>query len=937
MPRLGLTLASLLLVIVPAFAQRPASPPPPAKYEVKLRYRVPTARDLHVAAYDKLVADLKSLGFEFQPPLDELPETDREDPGKNYLQGLLPSKNLRQLLVTPWVANIQIAPEGLKLPEERDQPVRVRLELAGDMFTKEQKDLSDQTRALLELIGFREATGYDTRGLSGRPYTRLEGAVPVGTLEVLLKDLRTQLGGWFQPRFVIDELPYPLRDWNPVRLVEILDDPQPLENVKEAIPPGVSLSRLGNFSEVRVDAPTSKVSPDLWADMQDAAKKDAIVRVQVILVGSPAADDVKRMLGNAAPTFEIDGILGNTAAGLIPAGDIAALAALDRVSVVRRPHVTLPDVAPATKSPVDVKGVLAHTGVQALHDAGHRGKGVRIAVLDRDFRRWENLVGEGKLPKSTRLVDLTPEGNSAIEPLPQLAGDAAGHGALAAVAAAQGAPEADIVLIRIDPTDPYQLREIAGYLKGERLSNAMIRRFDELQLARADLIAKRRVLAAERQSLLSRFPDEAELDQEDEFSFLGPAFGWVFSERDWHRQKMAHQEKLEAALARREARYQKLIDDVRSLGGIDVLVNPYTWNQGFPLGGASPLTRWFEKHGHEGPIMLQSAGNLRGQTWTALYRDADGNGVMEFAPADVPLPKGRWSRELNFLAWEPYSVEGGRVAEIPEKTRLRLAMQWREPHEPEYFGSAGDDPYRRPLQNLRLVLLRQRDPLAKTLPADSFEVVAKSNPFPERILHEPNGSVYEHVLDATLDKAGVYAVRVERQQDHVWVIENLDNRDVRPTFELKTGLNPTGLRPAGAPALKEIEKHWEFRPRLYVEAIDPESRMVGRPVFADFATDRGTLGIPGDSRGVFTVTSTDLAQKTQPYGAVGTPAYLDLAKRQLLFVPDRVGEGAGAAFGTPLATSFTAGMAASLLSSGMPHEQVRSLLHQHQGFALRTP
>ncbi len=942
MLRFGLTLASFILTGLPAFAQvapgpvRPASPPLPDKYIVTLRYRIPHARNLHVAAYDKLVADLQKLNFDFLPPLDETPETDREDTGKNSLKGVLPSQHVGQLLLNSSIANIMIVPVEVKLPEQPDAAVRVRLELAGNLETKEQKDLSDQTRVMLELLGFREASGYDNRGVSGRPYTRLVGQVPVKTLELLLKDLRTQPAGWFESRFVLEKLPAPLRDVNPIHLVEVLNDPEPLEPVKDAIPPGVMLSRVGDFWSVKTDPPASKISPDLWDVMQDAAKKNEFVTVQVLFAGEPTVDEIRRDLGDGVPTFQLEGQLGNTALGKIPAGQIVKLASLPRVNVVRRPHVTLPDVYPGSKTPLELKAVLKQTGAQELHENGHRGQGIKIAILDRDFRQWEKFVEAKQLPANTRLVDLTIERTIEIKPMPEVAGDAPGHGTLAAVAAAQGAPNAEIVLIRIDPSDLYQIPEVIGYLKGERLSETIIRRFDDLQVARADLVAKRAVLAAERQVFLKRFPDEKELLEEDEFSFLGPAFGWVFSPREFHRQKMAYHEQLEFASARREGRYQQLLDDVRSLIGLDILVNPFTWNQGFPLGGSSPLTRWFELRGKNGPLVLQSAGNLRGQTWTGLYQDIDKNGVMEFAGPDTPLPADRWTRELNFLAWQPYGNMNMRAAEIPEKTKLRLSFQWREPHEADYFGIGADDPYRQPLVNIRVVLLRQRDPEAKKLSADSFEFVARSNPFPQRIQHLPGGDVYEHVLDTVLDKKGVYAIRIERQQDHVWEVENLDSESPRPTFVLKKGLVPTGIRPVNAPTLPAIEKTWEFRPRLFVEAIDPENRLHGRPQLADFSTDQGTLGIPGDSRGLFTVTSMDIHNKTVPYAVVGTPPYLELARQHLLFVPDHVGDGMGCAFGTPLATSFSAGMAASLLSSGLTPNQVNAVLRQHQGFALRV-
>lgn len=914
---------------------RPAEPEPPAKLAATLRYRIPNARNLHVAAYDKLVADLQAIKFEFDPPLDQRPETDREDASKNMMTGLVAPQHVNQLLANPAIANIMLVPADLKRPESADAPVRVRLELAGNLSTKEQKDLHDQVRALLELLNFREAAAYDHRGFYGRPYTRIVGQVTAATLETLLKDLRTQPAGWFESRLTPDKLPAPIRDVNPVHMVEVMNDPEDLIPFKDSLPPGVALQRLGDFAEVKTDTPASKVSADLWDAMIDNTKKDEFVRVQILFVGDPSADEVRKTLAGI-PTFQLEGFLGNVASGIVQSGQITAIATLPQVMVVRRPRVTLPDVYPGSKTNVDVKAALRLTGTDEVHKAGHRGQGVRIGILDHDFRQWKTFVENKQLPASTKLVDLTPERTVDITPLPEIMGDAPGHGTLAAVAAMQAAPDAELVLIRIDPTDVYQIPEIIEYFKGGSLSASIVRRFDELILLRADLRGKRKVLADERALFLKIFPNEKELDEEDEFSYLGNAFGWVFSKRDLHRQKMAHQEKLELAHAQREHRYQALLADVASLKGVHVLVNPFTWNDGLPLGGSSALTRWFERRPPGLPIVLQSAGNLRGQTWTGLYRDADNNGVMEFAPANTPIPAERWTRELNFLGWQPYGNMNMRQAEIPEKTKVRLALQWREPHEPDYFGFGYDDPYRLPLVNMRLVLLRQRDPSGKSLPADSFELVARSNMFPQRIQHLPGGSVYEHVLDVPLDKKGVYAVRIERQEDHVWTLEGLEGEGVRPTFGFRRGLRPTGLRPATAPSLPVVEKNWEFRPRLYVEATDPENRLVGRPQFADYSTDQGTLGIPGDSRGLSTVTSMGLDNKTMPYAVVGTAPYLDLAKQHLLFVPDQVGDGMGAAFGTPLATSFAAGMTASLLSSGKTPGEVQSLLRQHQGYALRV-
>ncbi len=81
-------------------------------------------------------------------------------------------------------------------------------------------------------------------------------------------------------------------------------------------------------------------------------------------------------------------------------------------------------------------------------------------------------------------------------------------------------------------------------------------------------------------------------------------------------------------------------------------------------------------------------------------------------PADYALKKGQWTTELNFLAWQPYGK--AEVADLPEGTRLRLSLQWREPHDPDYFAAAeGQDFYRKPLANLKLALLRSAMPAAK--------------------------------------------------------------------------------------------------------------------------------------------------------------------------------------------------------------------------------
>src|SRR5262249_25121287 len=120
---------AILLFTVGVFAQ-PPEPPRPTKYSVKLRYYIPSPRDQHVAHYDAMIRHLTAINFEFIPPLEELPEENREDRSKNYITGAIDAANARKILNSAAVQSIQLiplAPTEFKLPDGGNDPVLVRL------------------------------------------------------------------------------------------------------------------------------------------------------------------------------------------------------------------------------------------------------------------------------------------------------------------------------------------------------------------------------------------------------------------------------------------------------------------------------------------------------------------------------------------------------------------------------------------------------------------------------------------------------------------------------------------------------------------------------------------------------------------------------------------------------------------------------------------
>src|SRR5439155_7071058 len=133
-------------------------------------------------------------------------------------------------------------------------------------------------------------------------------------------------------------------------------------------------------------------------------------------------------------------------------------------------------------------------------------------------------------------------------------------------------------------------------------------------------------------------------------------------------------------------------------------------------------------------------------------------GVMEFAPAEQPLPPGGWTRELNFLAWRPAGGQAD-VVDLPTKARVRVSVQWKEAHDPVFL-DRGEDVYREPLANLQLLAVRQADPAGKQRPSDDVEVVAQSSGLPQRLENQPSYAVYEQTVELEAAQPGRYAVRV---------------------------------------------------------------------------------------------------------------------------------------------------------------------------------
>lgn len=867
-------IAAIGLTGVSALQAQPAAPPPPAEYKVQLRYRIFAPRNQRLVQLARMEEFFHQLGFHYEP----LAEDERADSSHSRLNGTIAAAKARRLLEEPHVRSLLLIPSTAMLPAEAEKLVKVQLELVNGLEPTAQRLLWQQSSERLRQFGFREFIGADHRGFS-----RLLGLIPTDQLEVLLRDLRAEPSGWLAPELPLSELPEPIRSGAPIRVSEVLDvTPMIVEPPAPAAPPE------GNLS---------KVSADLLQLLgQDAAKKPA--RFEVILNYTPAMDDRRWLteIERTARNVTVEGRLGPLLTVFAPLAVVPALADMPVVSTVRLPRPAKVVMLPTGKG-ADTQAVLKASGLERLHTLGRKGQGTRIAIIGADFRGVDQLIKAKQFPTGAALVDLTAE--RSVDLLPDAySSDSVtiGAGTLCAQAAHLAAPAAALTLIRVDPAAPYMVEAAARFMNGEVFRTECMRlRGDELLAEDERLRLQQAALIEERKAILANFgQDEASVKQRQEFA-----------------RRQAELDRAVTAQHQREQRYLALQAAETGLKGIRVVAATLSWPAGYPVDGSSSLSRYFDDRPFKAALWFQAAGDIRDQTWAGLFRDQDGNGVMEFAPLNTSLSKERWTSELNFLGWQP--INATPTAELPQGKRIRISLQWREAHDPSLW-TVGDV-YREPLAPLTLLVLRQTDPAGKTRGADELDLVAKTTAPALRLDNAPNSATYEQVLEFIAEPAGRYTLRLE-------------------------GMVPPSTRPASVPTLPAQQQRWELQPRLFIEVLEGQSAPTGRPIFLDFPTTLGSLSMPGDAHANYTVGSAQLNGASKSLSAPGPAQGLELQRKPDIFAYDQLALGADGkttVAGTAVSCSFAAGVAAAALSNGAARLEFLPSVHVLPGTVLRLP
>lgn len=892
-------ICSLLgLVIVAPLSAQVKAPLPPDRYDVHIRYAIDYPRNERIRQFLAMREYLQSIAF--QELLTDDSDQAMFDATAERMLGSIDAGNARQIILDPRIETILLTPEGWAAPNDPNAYIKVLIELRDGLGAQPQQQLWEQAGERLARLGFRPYLAFDHEH-----YTRFKGFVPNYVLPTLLKDLRGQPTGWFAPIFPYRTLSAPLSQDTPIRVIEVLPEPA---TAPALLPPPQFLPPVPpQFPHL------IKLSSDLRPLLEDNAAQLQPLRLEVTFDETINMEGRlwRERLAQISPPVLLEGRLGRTVTLTLPeARYIPALTQIPEVVHVRAPRSARPVHVEPVGNAAEVIDILKATGVAALHDMGHLGGGLRVILIDSDFTGWRDYVGT-QLPDDTREIDLTMAVNPALEPAPsQTPIGEIGHGTHCALALTLAAPAVKLTLVRVDPATPYQLIDIARLVRGEfyRPEYAKVRA-DELEFDRLELVRRRAQVLEEYRLAFEDFSDTPAAEQRRRAAV-----------------KALDDLKLaEDDLRRRQLILTQFVDDIESLAGTELVVCPLVWNTGQPLNAGSVLSRQLDEFFFPQrpsiafgagpptpPLWVVSAGDSRGQAWTGLFHDRDNNTAMEFLPADVPLPPERWTRELNFLGFQPFA--GDLTPDLSAGTKLRVAVQWREAHNPQ-IADFNDLLYREPLVTIRAILLYQRDPSGESVASDEMELVALAETPALRLIQGADYAAYERTFEVTLPRNGRYALRLE-------------------------AVVPSGTQPVELPSIPAAEAEWEFHPRLFVEVIDDPTARLGRPVFLDSLPMLGGVGVPGDAHAMVTVGAFATTHHPQPYSAVGAGPNVDLHVKPDVLVYDHLrhlGDGKGPAHGTSLATAYTAGMSAVLINAGAPRSWLLESLEIPCGEVLVIP
>jgi len=752
------SLFSALGLLAFAQAQPPPAPATGPTYQVRLRFKIEADLQQRYANYKEMLSRLQAVGFVAAPGRP------REELYGDSLAGTLPASGISALRRERFLKTAVLVPTGYALPTDAEKTVLVRFDLAITGPDR-QRELASLARQQLKGLGLIENTGYDTQG-----HTRILGRLPVAALDVLLKDsMEVAIPSSFKTT-TVTAAKAPL-----VRLAIVIAETAPP-------PPDVALPSPPPPGKEYLD----KISPDLKAFLAKVPEADLEkhFHVELVLRGNQLSDSYRAQLQRSDAMFITEGNFGPIVTGMTSPARLTILAQQPEISTIRLPQAPLGFIK-SQESGVEFipLGRDLGTAPTITPVAFHPTAPKRLIIVGDDFRGYQSSIGSG-LPKNTRFIDATAELTPDLLPQPGL--DAAGKGMSTTLAIdfLRANPHSDVVLVRINPTSPYQIQQIGEAILGHVWSSpAFLTRKEEWNEAGSRIESEKLELRVQRRRIQGDFN-------------LDPA---SVAKREEYRKQQVALDAADKAHFAHGLRFAAFTNAMQMLKGAGTVCVALQWNPGYAdLPGSAPHLRFVSTEALRSASWHQAVANRPGQVWTGLFRDFDGDKIMEFTTNQhVGRP------DLAFVSWRSFGATSASEQVLPENAVVEVILNWFEVHA---AATDDNDVYRKPMADLHINVLRQLDPSGKTLPLDDFQVVARTPYLPDRVENGPRGCHYQSIVRFTVPAGGGrYALQV-------------------------TGAVPTSTGTARSGEQAEIH------PKISLNVVDPVKRAAGRVVFEYLAT-----------------------------------------------------------------------------------------------------
>ena len=713
----------LLLIVLPISLMGQDVSPSAEKVNVRLGFRIQVYGVERLRQADEMLKYLKASGFVSN---DENLLEKLQDEKVGFIEGIIPVGKESGCLNPRWVYSVTSWPTGAEAPYKSEDPVRIEIQFPQYMQSGKQFEFMEDIKKNLKKIGFIDGIGYNSE-----LFTRITGnisgkSLPAIDSKIFPDALKT--AGVLTTPFAFPRIVKVHTDWPLVKSVETIE-------IKD-----ISLKKMSPSARKKVGMVEQKF--EKW--------------LLVLNHQPPGQNEINELFSNLNEAV-VEGASGALFEILATPDSIKNLAALPATMFV----------APAESQIKTDYSIKQNNLRNIFFDEGasqparsFRGVGApsSIAVVGNEFLGWEKAFGE--IQTQAELVDLTRTRNFAMEEMPYSKDQGeVGFHTKKAIEVAKVYPGAKIVLVRIDPSIPTMLDEVAGFANGNsRASYALLARYSETDVIKRLLAGENQFLQSERAFLVDQFGQETEIEKRREI-YKDKKAKWDENNRNLH-------VKIERILSLRN----QLIE----FKSHKVFVLLENYSSQLPSFQNAALSLFSDNSQFKNAAWLMPDYLFERISWRGAFRDSNRNGIMEFMD---DKSNDKWRHEKALIQYES---NGKILDKIPQGKKIRVRVRWRESVDWSSATVLGQTSPRPKAQINVMVLQNEKQLPGRKIP-DEYSLIQETGIEPFCIFRSKNFAILEHLIEIESSKEGVYSLVLHGK---VLIRNDLSSLEAQKTTEI---------------------------------------------------------------------------------------------------------------------------------------------------------